>query len=82
MGPTIARGPHEKHGKLDGVIAEAAMLALLKSALTAGGSAWAVLLVEGDWATAAFVLVPLALCGLLLWHHSHRPRGTRAESPP
>lgn len=64
------------------MIAEASVVLMLKSALTTGGLAWAVLLVEENWAAAAFVLVPLALCAVILWHHSHRPRGTSAENPP
>ena len=65
------------------MIAEAAVALLLKSTLGAAGSAWGVLLLEQDWTTAIIVLLPLALCGLLLWQRSHRlAGGKRAEGSP
>lgn len=64
------------------MIAEATVALLLKSTLFTGGSAWAVSLLERDWATVAVGLPALGLCGLLTWHHSQRLRGKRAEGPP
>jgi hypothetical protein len=65
------------------MIAEASVIALLKSTLGVGGSAWGVLMLEREWVFAVIVLIPLALCGLLLWQRSHRlAGGKRAEGSP
>lgn len=65
------------------MIAEASVLILLKLTFAAGGSAWAVVVCEGDWSIAVVGLLPLLLCGVLLWDRSRRlSGGEHAEGSP